>query len=78
MDTLVAIDEAHKQNPSLDLAQLTYSYEYHHGNGFLPAAEELKAKIMSSIQADNMLPYYEKLTAKFSWDIEEELAKTMR
>lgn len=75
---LVASDESLKQNPNLDLSQLVYAYEYHLGAGAVAKAEELKGKIMTSIVEDNMLPYYQFLSSKFSWVIDETLASNMR
>lgn len=75
---LVASDENLKQNPNLDLAQLVYSYEYYVGQELTVKAEEIKTEILQIITADNMLPYYEMLCAKFSWPLNEELVNVMK
>jgi hypothetical protein len=75
---LVASDENQKQNPNLNLSQLVYSYEYKVANGVAAGVEEIKSRIMSSIVADNMLPYYNQLAAKHSWIVDESLVATLR
>ncbi len=54
----------------MDLAALLYNYER--------GVVENKGAILEKVVEDSMAPLYEQLCAKFNWDVDQSVLKTLR
>jgi hypothetical protein len=69
------LEESHKQIPNLELTQLVYQCESAPEG---PRKQELIQRIIAAVEEDQMLPYYEHLCVKYSWEPDAELVQRLR